>query len=68
MRSKCALQVKQFFEMGLVNAVGGCCGSSYPHIAALKDTAKDFTPRKRHGVESIMRISGAHCAFVQTVF
>jgi 5-methyltetrahydrofolate--homocysteine methyltransferase len=52
------LQVKQFFEKGLVNAIGGCCGSSFAHIAALADTAADFAPRKKHGVDPIMRISG----------
>ena len=52
------LQVKQFFEMGLVNAIGGCCGSSFTHIKALADTAANFPPRKLHGVNQIMRISG----------
>jgi Homocysteine S-methyltransferase len=52
------LQVEQFFEKGLVNAIGGCCGSSYPHIAALVETAAAFAPRQKHGVELMMRISG----------
>jgi methionine synthase I (cobalamin-dependent) len=53
-----AAEVTQFFEAGLVNAVGGCCGSSYPHIAALKDAASRFEPRKLHAVQPLMRISG----------
>jgi 5-methyltetrahydrofolate--homocysteine methyltransferase len=41
-----------------VNAIGGCCGSSYPHIKAVKGVADTYAPRAKHGVNQIMRISG----------
>jgi 5-methyltetrahydrofolate--homocysteine methyltransferase len=53
-----AEEVSAFFEKGLVNAVGGCCGSSFEHIGALKETSSKFPPRQRHDVDSLMRLSG----------
>jgi 5-methyltetrahydrofolate--homocysteine methyltransferase len=53
-----AAEVSQFFHKGLVNAVGGCCGSSYTHIAALVAEASAHPPRQRHAVEPLMRLSG----------
>jgi 5-methyltetrahydrofolate--homocysteine methyltransferase len=35
-----------FFKNGWVNLVGGCCGSTPPHIRAIKDTAAKYPPRK----------------------
>ena len=51
-------ECSDFFKRGLVNAIGGCCGSSYPHIQALKERASQFAPRAKHDVDQIMRISG----------
>ena len=53
-----AAQVKPFFSEGLVNVIGGCCGSSFPHIAELKKLASTFQPRQKHNPDQIMRISG----------
>jgi len=50
--------VKPFFEKGLVNAIGGCCGSSFAHIADLKATADTFKPRQLHEVDDVLRLSG----------
>jgi Pterin binding enzyme len=52
------VQIKPFCDDGLVNAIGGCCGSTASHIAAIKQMAARFPPRPRHGVEHIMRLSG----------
>jgi 5-methyltetrahydrofolate--homocysteine methyltransferase len=41
-----AEQVKVFLEEGLVNILGGCCGSTPDHIKALADLAATFEPRK----------------------
>jgi 5-methyltetrahydrofolate--homocysteine methyltransferase len=41
-----ARENKVFFENGWLNMVGGCCGSTPPHIKAIAETAKDFAPRK----------------------
>ena len=41
-----------------MNALGGCCGSRPDHIAAIVKMASPFAPRKKHDVESRMRLSG----------
>ena len=39
-------QIKTFFEEGLINIVGGCCGTTPDHIKAIADLAKNYKPRK----------------------
>ncbi|KAH8083469.1 betaine-homocysteine S-methyltransferase [Aureococcus anophagefferens] len=34
-----------FAESGWVNMIGGCCGSTPPHIKAIWEACKDFKPR-----------------------
>ncbi|MCL2230370.1 MAG: homocysteine S-methyltransferase family protein [Treponema sp.] len=44
--------ITPYFEEGLVNIIGGCCGTTPAHIAAIADKAHDFYPReviKRRG-------------------
>lgn len=41
-----ASQIKEYLEKGLVNIVGGCCGTTPEHIAAMAELVKDFKPRK----------------------
>ena len=41
-----ARENKLFFENGWLNMVGGCCGSTPPHIKAIADEAAKFPPRK----------------------
>jgi 5-methyltetrahydrofolate--homocysteine methyltransferase len=40
-----AAQVREWIESGLVNIVGGCCGTTPAHIAAIAGAARDCTPR-----------------------
>jgi 5-methyltetrahydrofolate--homocysteine methyltransferase len=40
-----AAQVRDWVENGLVNIVGGCCGTTPSHIAAIAGTVRDCTPR-----------------------
>jgi 5-methyltetrahydrofolate--homocysteine methyltransferase len=37
---------KVFFENGWLNMVGGCCGSTPPHIKAIREMAEKYKPRK----------------------
>ena len=37
---------KVFIEKGQLNMVGGCFGSTPPHIKAIREMAANFTPRK----------------------
>ncbi len=40
-----AAQVREWLDAGLVNVVGGCCGTTPDHIAAIAGAARDCTPR-----------------------
>jgi 5-methyltetrahydrofolate--homocysteine methyltransferase len=40
-----AEQIKEFLDEGLVNIIGGCCGTSPEHIKAIADLAANYTPR-----------------------
>ena len=40
-----AAQVRDWVKSGLVNVVGGCCGTTPQHIAAIAGAARDCTPR-----------------------
>ena len=40
-----AAQVRDWAENHLVNIVGGCCGTTPQHIAAIAGAARDCTPR-----------------------
>jgi 5-methyltetrahydrofolate--homocysteine methyltransferase len=40
-----AAQVREWIDSGLVNIVGGCCGTTPQHIAAIAGAARDCTPR-----------------------
>ena len=41
-----AKQVREWAEQGIVNIVGGCCGTTPEHIAAIAATARSLPPRK----------------------
>ena len=47
-----------FAEKGLLNAIGGCCGTTDDHIGCLAKMVADFKPREMHDVKDIMRLSG----------
>ncbi|MCB0351826.1 MAG: homocysteine S-methyltransferase family protein, partial [Bdellovibrionales bacterium] len=38
--------VREFAESGLVNILGGCCGTTPAHIRAVVEATKNITPRK----------------------
>jgi 5-methyltetrahydrofolate--homocysteine methyltransferase len=39
-------QIKHFLDEGLVNIIGGCCGTTPEHIKAIADLAHQYKPRK----------------------
>ena len=41
-----AAQIKEYVEKGLVNIVGGCCGTTPEHIAAIANLVSKYDPRK----------------------
>jgi 5-methyltetrahydrofolate--homocysteine methyltransferase len=44
--SEMAGQVEEFLKDGLINILGGCCGTTPEHISAIAKTAEKYTPRK----------------------
>jgi len=40
-----AEQICEYLEKGLVNILGGCCGTTPAHIKAIAEIAKDYKPR-----------------------
>jgi 5-methyltetrahydrofolate--homocysteine methyltransferase len=39
-------QIKEFLNEGLVNIIGGCCGTTPDHISAIAKLAATYEPRK----------------------
>jgi len=48
----------EFAESGLVNIIGGCCGTTPAHVAAFADRVKGMSPRRPPKVEPMLRLSG----------
>lgn len=40
-----AAQIKEYLEKGLINIVGGCCGTTPAHIKAIADLVSEYKPR-----------------------
>ncbi|TCM88150.1 methionine synthase (B12-dependent) [Rhodovulum steppense] len=53
-----AALVADFAREGLVNVVGGCCGSTYDHIAAIARAVQGLAPRTVPQIAPRMRLSG----------
>ncbi len=43
---KMAAQIKEYLDLGLVNVIGGCCGTGPDHIRAIADLVKNYKPRR----------------------
>lgn len=50
--------IKSYFDEGLVNIIGGCCGTQPEHIKAIADYVKNSKPHKISGQKKLMRLSG----------
>src|SRR5436853_3430693 len=48
----------EFASAGLVNIVGGCCGTTPAHIRAIAEVVKDKAPRQLPAIEPRLRLSG----------
>ncbi len=51
-------QVEEFLKDGLVNILGGCCGTTPPHIKKMAELAAKYKPRQLKEVPKFMRLSG----------
>ncbi|MFN3724968.1 MAG: homocysteine S-methyltransferase family protein [Allosphingosinicella sp.] len=50
--------VREWAELGLVNILGGCCGSSPAHIAAIAKAVAGIPPRRIPGCPGGTRLAG----------
>ena len=53
-----AALVGEFASAGLINIVGGCCGTTPDHIRAIAKAVADKTPRALPEIEPRLRLSG----------
>jgi 5-methyltetrahydrofolate--homocysteine methyltransferase len=50
--------LREFAEHGLLNFVGGCCGTTPDHIRAIAEAVQGLPPRQRPELEPKLRLSG----------
>ena len=53
-----AAVLADFASNGWLNMVGGCCGSTPAHIAAIAEAVRRFPPRRPPAQDAAMRLSG----------
>ena len=53
-----AALLKPWAEQGLINIVGGCCGTTPDHIRAIAEVVVAYPPRTVPDVDTKMRLSG----------
>ncbi len=53
-----ARYIKGFAEEGLLNIVGGCCGTTPEHIRAMAEVVKNYPPRQIPELPVEMRLAG----------
>ncbi|MBP8217920.1 MAG: homocysteine S-methyltransferase family protein, partial [Thauera sp.] len=51
-------QIREWAQSGLVNIVGGCCGTTPAHIAAIADVVAGLAPRVVPTIDKKLRLSG----------
>jgi len=53
-----AAQVREWCDQGIVNIVGGCCGTTPAHIRAISETVQGYAPRAIPTPERRTRLAG----------
>ena len=53
-----ATEIQEFAQAGLVNLVGGCCGTTPDHIKAISEAVNDIQPRSIPEIENHTMLSG----------
>ncbi len=61
-----AEHVFEWADSGLVNIVGGCCGTTPAHIRAIKERVANVVPRQVPEAEAAMRLSGLEAFSIRT--
>jgi 5-methyltetrahydrofolate--homocysteine methyltransferase len=50
--------VRDWAEQGIVNIVGGCCGTTPEHIRAIAEQVKGYSPRRLAPRATRMQLAG----------
>ena len=53
-----APKIREWAANGWLNIVGGCCGTTPPHIRSIAEAVREFAPRVPRTVEHLTRLSG----------
>ncbi len=59
--------LKGWAEEGLVNIIGGCCGTTPEHIEAIAKSVEGLKPRAVPRLDPVMRLSGIDPVSIQTL-
>ncbi len=54
-----AKTIGEWVEAGWLNIVGGCCGTTPEHIAAISDAVAGVPPHKKNKIKPLTRLSGS---------
>ncbi len=60
-----APQLREWAENGWLNIIGGCCGTTPPHIKRIAEVVKGLPPRKPAAVPKYLRLSGLEAVTVR---
>lgn len=52
------VHIREWAESGLLNIIGGCCGTTPDHIRAFAEAVKDLPPREVPNHDRAMKLSG----------
>ena len=58
--------MKEYLEQGLVNIIGGCCGTTEQHIRRLKSLCQDYSPRQIPARPKNTGLSGLEPLFISS--
>lgn len=58
--------LREWAESGLINIVGGCCGTTPAHIKAIAEAVQDVAPRNVPEVPTVMRLSGLEATLIDS--
>ena len=53
-----AAEIEEWAKNGYLNIIGGCCGTTPPHIRAIAEAVKKYPPRKPKENDHTTRLSG----------
>ncbi len=58
--------LREFAESGFLNMVGGCCGTTPAHIAAIAEAVRGLPPRARPEPDHLTRFSGLEALTIRS--